>query len=226
MLRYVGQDSLQLQVTVLGDQLERAAREKAAEVRRLEEALTTERAARAAADLKAGEVKTEAAGLKLKCARLERDLAELRNTTPKLARPTQLPRSPTPVSSPDDVSPTSKRGVVFSEDENEASADMDTSLISLSGRSTRGLKKILGKIKRSNSGGFEAERGVGEAFQRGGLRATTSGRLGGWQQIPHRNKRFSDWSVDVLCSWLETIGLGQYCGEVQRHIGTGADLIK
>ena len=104
---------------------------------------------------------------------------------------------------------------------------MDTSMVSLSGRSTRGLRKIFGKIRRSNSGGFESERGEGGAFQRGGLRATASGRLGWSGSLAARqNKRFTDWNVDTLCSWLETIGLGQYCGEVQRHIGNGADLAR
>jgi hypothetical protein len=180
--------------------------------------------------------------LKLKCARLERELQEFRTATPRLARPATLgaggglPRSPTPVSSPEDVSPTGARGrrePVLSEDEQDGGAgEMDTSMVSLSGRSTRGLRKIFGKIKRSNSGGFEADaRAAGEgtatAFQRGGLRATASGRLGWSGALAARqHKRFSDWSVDTLCSWLETIGLGQYCGEVQRHIGTGADLAR
>ena len=77
------------------------------------------------------------------------------------------------------------------------------------------------------SGGFETERGESSVFQRGGLRATASGRLG-WSGhlVAPQNKRFADWSVDTLCSWLETIGLGQYCGEVQRHIGNGADLAR
>ena len=238
-------DSLQLQVTVLEDQLdgqgskvsemEKMLRDKQLELRRMEELVGMERNKRTVAEKKCEELRTEASSLKLKCARLERDLNEIRNTTPKLQRPSNLggglPRSPTPVSSPDDVSPTSKKGVIFSEDDNDtvvAGTDMDTSMISLSGRSTRGLRKIFGKIKRSNSGGFDpADRnGVDGNFNRGGMRATASGRLG-WSQLPlHKNKRFADWSVDTLCSWLETIGLGQYCGEVQRNIGTGADLVR
>ena len=105
---------------------------------------------------------------------------------------------------------------------------------------------ILGKIKRSNSGGFECERrapsgqsggslslaagtsgtngGSDAVFKRGGTRATASGRLG-WSSQTNgggvgaavfaaaasnlNRKRFSEWSVDMLCHWLETIGLGQ-----------------
>jgi hypothetical protein len=216
--------------------------------------------------------------LRLKCARLERDLTEYRNSTPRLARPAHLTtttslqqqqhRSPTPVSSPDDTSPTS-RPLLLSDDEATTTAnEMDTSMVSLSGRSTRGLRKILGKIKRSNSGGFECERrpptiaaggggnslsGVADGngndtvFKRGGTRATASGRLGWTNQnsgggsrhnsnsaavltsaaaASFNRKRFSEWSVDMLCTWLETLGLGQYTSEVQRYIGTGADLAR
>ena len=243
-------DSLQLQVTILEDQLdsqtnrsaelERSLRDKQADCKRLEEGLGMERNKRTGAEKRQEELRTEAGGLKLKLARLERDLTELRNSTPKLQRPNNLggglPRSPTPVSSPEDVSPTSRKGVNFSE-ETEPSVEMDTSLVSLSGRSTRGLRKIFGKIRRSNSGGFDSERtggggggggggGASEALSRGGLRATVSGRLG-WSQLPvNKNKRFSEWSVDTLCSWLETIGLGQYCPDLQKNIGTGADLAR
>ena len=245
-------DSLQLQVTILEDQLdsqtnrsgelERNLRDKQADCKRLEEGLGMERNKRTVAEKRTEELRTEAGSLKLKLARLERDMNELRNATPKLQRPNNLggglPRSPTPVSSPEDASPTSRKGVNFSE-ENDPSLEMDTSLVSLSGRSTRGLRKIFGKIRRSNSGGFESERtsgggggggtsggGASEALSRGGLRATVSGRLG-WSQLPlNKNKRFSEWSVDTLCSWLETIGLGQYCPDLQKNIGTGADLAR
>ena len=167
-------DSLQLQVTILEDQLdsqtnrsaelERNLRDKQADCKRLEEGLGMERNKRTVAEKRTEELRTEAGSLKLKLARLERDMNELRNATPKLQRPNNLggglPRSPTPVSSPEDVSPTSRKGVNFSE-ENDPSLEMDTSLVSLSGRSTRGLRKIFGKIRRSNSGGFESERTSG-----------------------------------------------------------------
>lgn len=217
--------------------LERDLRNKENAYERLEKTICRDRNL-SGSDIRQGELKTEIASLKLKCARLERDLIEYRNATPKLPRPSNLSqglaRSPTPVSSPDDNSPVSRKGVPLSDDENfENSNEMDTSMISLSGRSTRGIRKILGKIKRSNSGGFESDRAPSQAgtdtnFNRGGVRATAGGRLG-WSNANGYNfkkKRFSEWSVDMLCTWLETIGLGQYTGEVQRHIGTGSDLAK
>lgn len=42
---------------------------------------------------------------------------------------------------------------------------------------SKGIKKIFGKMKRSGSGNLEDIPGLGE-FQRGGVRATASARLG------------------------------------------------
>ena len=94
---------------------------------------------------------SQVANLKLKCARLERELQEFRTATPRLQRPTNLggglPRSPTPVSSPEDASPTNgagKRSVgkiepVLSEDEQDTVVgEMDTSMVSLSQEGQRG----------------------------------------------------------------------------------------
>ncbi len=142
---------------------ERSLQQKRDECRRLEDALQRERSQRGGTDLRHGELRSEVASLRLKCARLERDLTEYRNTTPRLARPLHLQqqhRSPTPVSSPDDASPGSRKGgggdggggpLLLSDDETAAGGDttaneMDTSMVSLSGRSTRGLRKILGRV--------------------------------------------------------------------------------
>jgi hypothetical protein len=140
---------------------ERSLQQKREECRRLEDTLQRERSQRGGTDLRHGELRSEVASLRLKCARLERDLTEYRNTTPRLARPLHLQqqhRSPTPVSSPDDASPGSRKGggdgggpLLLSDDETAAGGDttaneMDTSMVSLSGRSTRGLRKILGRV--------------------------------------------------------------------------------
>ena len=55
-----------------------------AECRRLEESAAREKSQRAVLDLRTGELKTEVANLKLKCARLERELQEFRTATPRL----------------------------------------------------------------------------------------------------------------------------------------------
>jgi hypothetical protein len=147
---------------------ERSLQQKREECRRLEDTLQRERSQRGGTDLRHGELRSEVASLRLKCARLERDLTEYRNTTPRLARPVHLAsslqqqqhRSPTPVSSPDDASPGSRKGgggggdgggpLLLSDDETAAGEttanEMDTSMVSLSGRSTRGLRKILGRV--------------------------------------------------------------------------------
>lgn len=51
---------------------------------------------------------------------------------------------------------------------------------------TKGIKKIFGKMKRSGSGNLEDIPGLGE-FQRGGVRATASARLG-WSDPQVINK--------------------------------------
>jgi hypothetical protein len=72
--------------------------------------------------------------------------------------------------------------------------------------------------------------GSDAVFKRGGTRATASGRLG-WTNgggvgaavsaaaaSNLNRKRFSEWSVDMLCHWLETIGLGQVKYEYRTFI--------
>ena len=34
----------------------------------------------------------------------------------------------------------------------------------------------------------------------------------------------SSWNVDTICTWLECLGLGTYCNEVKKTVGTGAQL--
>jgi hypothetical protein len=160
---------------------ERSLQQKREECRRLEDTLQRERSQRGGTDLRHGELRSEVASLRLKCARLERDLTEYRNTTPRLARPVHLAsslqqhRSPTPVSSPDDASPGSRKGggdggggpLLLSDDETAGGGDttaneMDTSMVSLSGRSTRGLRKILGRV--SNPCSFDTDPDPDSAF--------------------------------------------------------------
>ena len=48
-------------------------------------------------------------------------------------------------------------------------------------------------------------------FRRGGLRATAGGRLG-WSTNNQTlsKKPFSDWSLEVLCVWMDSLGIGKY----------------
>ncbi|XP_040893617.1 liprin-beta-2b isoform X4 [Toxotes jaculatrix] len=81
----------------------------------------------------------------------------------------------------------------------------------------RGIKKLWGKIRRSQSGSpvqvHDPE--LGE-FKRGGFRATAGPRLARPTNTRDLKMPFSKWSTEQVCDWLEDIGLGQY-GILARH---------
>uniref|UniRef100_A0A4W6EDP1 PPFIA binding protein 2 n=1 Tax=Lates calcarifer TaxID=8187 RepID=A0A4W6EDP1_LATCA len=84
-------------------------------------------------------------------------------------------------------------------------------------KSHRGIKKLWGKIRRSQSGSpvqvHDSE--LGE-FKRGGFRATAGPRLARPGNTRDLKMPFSKWSTEQVCDWLEDIGLGQY-GILARH---------
>ncbi len=202
-------------------------------LRKMEQALDRERrsangqgtaAATANAAAAAAAHSSELAHLRGRCEALEVENQELRkicsgNRTPKYLPIVGSPRSPgAGESSPDDaISGDTTRG-------RQPSPDVVSPT-----RSARGFKKIFGKIKRSNSGGHleEIRRPVTPEFRRGGYRATAGGRLNARQQSQEARRRpVAEWNVDMICTWLECLGLGMYCGEVQKVIGTGEQLAK
>ncbi|XP_077517130.1 liprin-beta 1 isoform X2 [Amblyomma americanum] len=91
----------------------------------------------------------------------------------------------------------------------------------------RGLKKILGRLRRSNSHTMD----VSDSFQRGGLRATTGPRLG-WTPITiHNNHSFTDkpvseWGPDTIAHWLERLGLAVYGDSSKPFLRDGSRLLK
>lgn len=90
----------------------------------------------------------------------------------------------------------------------------------------RGLKKILGRLKRSNSHTMD----VSDSFQRGGMRATTGPRLG-WTPIVHNSHHFTDkpvseWGPDTISQWLERLGLAVYGDSTKPFLRDGSRLLK
>ncbi|ALC45159.1 Liprin-beta [Drosophila busckii] len=83
-------------------------------------------------------------------------------------------------------------------------------------RSVRGLRNILGKLRRSNSSTCELtalEQADPEEFRRGGARATAGGRIEWSAQTPMFNeadKHYSSWNAQEVCNWLAQMGLGCY----------------
>ncbi|XP_018899343.2 uncharacterized protein Liprin-beta isoform X2 [Bemisia tabaci] len=130
-------------------------------------------------------------------------------------------------------SPHMRKGVMFAETENTGMSDVVSECgdedfsphqsPSLNMDRSRGIRKILGKLKRSNSGNLDDTSG-GE-FQRGGLRATANGRLTSSNVKPRPNLPFSDWSLDSICDWLTEKGLDSYVNAAKKWIVSGTQLL-
>nr|XP_060622652.1 liprin-beta-2 isoform X3 [Anolis sagrei ordinatus] len=96
-------------------------------------------------------------------------------------------------------------------------------------RSPKGIKKIWGKIRRTQSGNFPGDDlGLAE-FRRGGLRATAGPRLSRSKdtkgQKNDHNAPFSQWGTERVCSWLEDYGLGQYVIFARQWVASGHTLL-
>nr|XP_033941297.1 liprin-beta-2b isoform X2 [Pseudochaenichthys georgianus] len=92
-------------------------------------------------------------------------------------------------------------------------------------KSQRGIRKLWGKIRHSQSGspaqGHDPE--LGE-LKRGGFRATAGPRLARSGNPRDLKMPFCKWSKEQVCDWLEEIGLGQY-GVLACHWVTSGDTL-
>ncbi|XP_028263190.1 liprin-beta-2b [Parambassis ranga] len=90
----------------------------------------------------------------------------------------------------------------------------------------RGIKKLWGKIRRSQSGSpvqvHDPE--LGE-FKRGGFRATAGPRLAHSGKTRDLKTPFAKWSTEQVCDWLEDIGLGQYGILARQWVTSGQTLL-
>ncbi|XP_041651117.1 liprin-beta-2b isoform X4 [Cheilinus undulatus] len=93
-------------------------------------------------------------------------------------------------------------------------------------KSHRGIKKLWGKIRRSQSGspsqGTDSD--LGE-FKRGGFRATAGPRLARSGNTRDMKTPFYKWSTEQVCDWLEEIGLGQYSILARHWVTSGQTLL-
>ncbi|XP_055011183.1 liprin-beta-2b isoform X3 [Boleophthalmus pectinirostris] len=89
----------------------------------------------------------------------------------------------------------------------------------------RGIRKLWGKIRRSQSGSpvpvHDSDMGD---FKRGGFRATAGPRLARPTNARELRGPFSKWTVEQVCDWLEDIGLGQYSSSA-RHWGSNGQTL-
>ncbi|NXF91663.1 LIPB2 protein, partial [Eubucco bourcierii] len=124
-------------------------------------------------------------------------------------------------------------GTVVSDDPSPLSSGTDSGpqspLSPENRKSPKGIKKIWGKIRRTQSGNFPADDlGLAE-FRRGGLRATAGPRLSRSKenrgQKSDYNAPFAQWSTERVCNWLEDFGLGQYVIFARQWVTSGHTLL-
>uniref|UniRef100_A0A8C7ZEN5 PPFIA binding protein 1b n=1 Tax=Oryzias sinensis TaxID=183150 RepID=A0A8C7ZEN5_9TELE len=98
-------------------------------------------------------------------------------------------------------------------------------------KKSKGIKKLFGKLKRSQSTTFNLDDNLPEGeFKRGGVRATAGPRLGWSRDLQRGNNDvdapFARWSKDQVCNWLQEQGLGLYVNMARVWISSGQTLLQ
>ncbi|XP_036963631.1 liprin-beta-1b isoform X2 [Acanthopagrus latus] len=98
-------------------------------------------------------------------------------------------------------------------------------------KKSKGIKKLFGKLKRSQSTTFNLDDNLPEGeFKRGGVRATAGPRLGWSRDLQRVNNEvdapFARWSKDQVCDWLQGQGLGLYVNMARVWISSGQTLLQ
>ncbi|XP_067357735.1 liprin-beta-1b isoform X3 [Channa argus] len=98
-------------------------------------------------------------------------------------------------------------------------------------KKSKGIKKLFGKLKRSQSTTFNLDDNLPEGdFKRGGVRATAGPRLGWSRDLQRFNNEvdapFARWSKDQVCDWLQEQGLGLYVNMAHVWISSGQTLLQ
>uniref|UniRef100_A0AAX7U0P1 SAM domain-containing protein n=1 Tax=Astatotilapia calliptera TaxID=8154 RepID=A0AAX7U0P1_ASTCA len=98
-------------------------------------------------------------------------------------------------------------------------------------KKSKGIKKLFGKLKRSQSTTFNLDDNLPEGeFKRGGVRATAGPRLGWSRDLQRVNNDvdapFARWPKDQVCDWLQEQGLGLYVNMARAWISSGQTLLQ
>ncbi|CAL8356990.1 unnamed protein product [Lota lota] len=98
-------------------------------------------------------------------------------------------------------------------------------------KKAKGIKKLFGKLKRSQSTTFNLDDNLSEGeFKRGGVRSTAGPRLGWSRDLQRANNDldapFARWSKDKVCEWLKDQGLGLYGNMARGWISSGQTLLQ
>ncbi|XP_051917996.1 liprin-beta-2b isoform X12 [Hippocampus zosterae] len=107
-------------------------------------------------------------------------------------------------------------------DQSPLSSGMDSPIALENRKSQRGIKKLWGLIRRSQSGspGQMHDPELGDFKRRGPrMRRSRSGN------IRDLKMHFSKWNTEQVCEWLEDIGLRQYAAMAHQWISSGQTLL-
>ncbi|XP_058414581.1 liprin-beta-1 isoform X4 [Diceros bicornis minor] len=97
-------------------------------------------------------------------------------------------------------------------------------------KKSRGIMKLFGKLRRSQSTTFNPEDMSEPEFKRGGTRATAGPRLGWSRDLGQTNSDldmpFAKWTKEQVCNWLVEQGLGSYLNSGKHWIASGQTLLQ
>ncbi|NWR60010.1 LIPB1 protein, partial [Bucorvus abyssinicus] len=97
-------------------------------------------------------------------------------------------------------------------------------------KKARGIKKLFGKLKRSQSTTFNPDDMSETEFKRGGTRATAGPRLGWSRDLGQSHNDldtpFAKWTKEQVCNWLQDQGLGSYISNGKHWILSGQTLLQ
>ncbi|XP_069346071.1 liprin-beta-1 isoform X2 [Eulemur rufifrons] len=97
-------------------------------------------------------------------------------------------------------------------------------------KKSRGIMKLFGKLRRSQSTTFNPDDMSESEFKRGGTRATAGPRLGWSRDLGQSNSDldmpFAKWTKEQVCSWLVEQGLGFYLNSGKHWIMSGQTLLQ
>ncbi|XP_051465894.1 liprin-beta-1 isoform X9 [Apus apus] len=97
-------------------------------------------------------------------------------------------------------------------------------------KKARGIKRLFGRLKRSQSTTFNPDDMSETEFKRGGTRATAGPRLGWSRDLGQSHNEldmpFAKWTKEQVCNWLQDQGLGSYINNGKHWILSGQTLLQ
>ncbi|NXF30917.1 LIPB1 protein, partial [Nyctibius bracteatus] len=97
-------------------------------------------------------------------------------------------------------------------------------------KKAKGIKRLFGKLKRSQSTTFNPDDMSETEFKRGGTRATAGPRLGWSRDLGQSHNEldmpFAKWTKEQVCNWLQDQGLGSYISNGKHWILSGQTLLQ